>query len=100
MNHIDVTAGNREIPAGKVLLADRLTADCPRPVKQVLDTKTGWGRTTVKLVAVSAGWACAGSMMRWDNGHFAVSWDVGASTHGARYKSLDDAQAHFNRIPA
>ena len=99
MNHIDVTAGNRPIPAGKVLLADRIGSNEPRPVVQVLDQKTGWGRTNVKLIAVSAGWACAGSMMRWDNGYFAVRWEVSGSTHGQRYKTLEQAHAHFNRIP-
>lgn len=97
----DVHALDREIPAGKVLLAEYrdIGANEARPVETVLDTKAGWGRTQVRLVAVTAGWALAGSMLRWDNGYYAVLWDVDGVRHGRRYRAFDDALAHFNRIP-
>lgn len=92
---------DKEIPAGKVLVAEygQIGRDERRPEKTVLDTKTGWGRTKIELIAVTAGWAIAGSMLRWDNGYYAVRWESGGATHGSRYKAFDDAVAHFNRIP-
>lgn len=92
---------DKENPAGKVLIAEygQIGADERRPIETVLDTKTGWGRTPVRLVAVTAGWAIAGSMLRWDNGYFAVLWNMEGARHGSRYKDFDSALAHFNRIP-
>ncbi|CAM5290653.1 hypothetical protein ATER59S_00532 [Aquamicrobium terrae] len=97
----DVHVLDRAIPPGKVLLAEYgdISADEPRPVETVLDTKLGWGRTTVKLVAVTAGWAIAGSMLRWDNGCFAVRYEIDGAIHGSRYAAFDQALEHFNRIP-
>ncbi len=95
----DVHANDRDIPAGKVMLAEYGRQDGPMPVRTVLDRKLGWGKREVTLEAVTAGWACAGSVMRWDNGHFAVSWHVDGSTHGSRYRNIEDAQKHFERIP-
>jgi hypothetical protein len=62
----DVHALDRDIPAGKVLLAEarQIGPNDPRPVRAILDTKTGWGRAHVRIEAVTAGWACAGSMTR------------------------------------
>lgn len=91
-----------DIPAGKVLLAEcgQLTANDRRAKKHTLDTKTGWGRATVKLIAATAGFTVAGSMMRWDNGYFGVVWeDSNGSTHGRHYRTFEEAINHFNRIP-
>ncbi|WP_374139437.1 hypothetical protein [Sphingomonas sp.] len=98
----DVSAGNRDIPKGQVLLSDGALPDSePRKRIEVLDTRIGWGRTTVKLCACYAGWACAGSVMRWDNGSYAVLWDApDGSRHGQHYRDFDSALAHFGRIPA
>lgn len=92
---------DKDIPVGKVLLAEygQIGRDELRPVETILDTKTGWGRTPVRLVAITAGWAIAGSMLRWDNGCYAVLWDIDGSRHGRRYKTFDEALAHFKRIP-
>lgn len=97
----DIHIHDKEIPAGKVLIAEYrdIGPSERRPVETVLDTKTGWGKRRVRLVAVTAGWAIAGSMLRWDNGYYAVLWDIDGTRHGSRYKAFDDALAHFNRIP-
>lgn len=92
---------DRVIPPGKVLVAEYgdITDDDPRPVETVLDSKLGWGRTPVRLVAITAGWAIAGSMLRWDNGCFAVLYEIDGARHGSRYATFDPALEHFNRIP-
>ena len=97
----DVHALDRAVPPGKVLLAEygEISADDPRPIETVLDTKLGWGRTPVRLVAITAGWAIAGSMLRWDNGCFAVHYEIDGARHGSRYASFGPALDHFNRIP-
>ncbi|MFC3643622.1 hypothetical protein [Aquibium oceanicum] len=51
------------------------------------------------MVAVTAGWAIAGSMLRWDNGCFAVRCEIDGAIHGSRYATFDQAAEHFNRIP-
>lgn len=103
MNNLpDVHALDRDIPAGKVLVAEYcdIGASEPRPVETVLDTKLMHGKTPVRLVARTAGWAIAGSMLRWDNGCYGVFWeDRGGSRHGSRYRDFDSALEHFNRIP-
>ncbi len=97
----DVHALDRTIPPGKVLLAEYgdISADDPRPIETVLNRKLGWGRIPVRLVAITAGWAIAGSVLRWDNGCFAVAFEIDGARHGSRYASFDEALAHFNRIP-
>lgn len=93
---------DREIPAGKVLLAEcRSLSPADRRVKrEVIKSRIGWGRTKVTLEARYAGWNIAGSMMRWDNGSYAVAWEVNGTLHSRAYRNFDDALAHFNRIPA
>lgn len=100
---IDVHALDRDIPAGKVLLAEygRIDGAAPRPVETILATRKAWeGRRTIRLVARTAGWALAGSMLRWDNGCFGVFWDIDGNRHGQRHKTLPEAEAHFSRLPA
>jgi hypothetical protein len=53
----------------------------------------------VKLVARTAGWAIAGSMLRWDNGRFGVYWEMDGARHGSGYIDFVDAEKHFDRIP-
>lgn len=98
----DVHAGDREIPAGKVLIWDkRLPDDAPRAIPAVLDTRTAWeGRRKVDLVACPAGWACAGSVMRWDNGWYGIRYWIDGSIHGRRFREFSDALAAFNALPA
>lgn len=97
----DVHVHDREIPAGKVLVAEygEIGPDEPMVKEMTLETKTGWGRREVRLVARYAGWAIAGSMLRWDNGCYAVSWEMDGADHGVSYRTFDEALAHFNRIP-
>jgi hypothetical protein len=38
--------------------------------------------------------------MRWDNGCYAVFYELDGARHGARYRTFDEAVAHFNRIPS
>jgi len=97
----DVHALDRTIPPGKVLLAEygEIPADDPRPVETVLDRKVGWGRTPVRLVAITAGWAVAGSMLRWENGCFAVLYEIDGARHGSRFASFEPALDRFRRIP-
>lgn len=93
---------DKDIPTGKTLVAEPrdIGAADRRYSETVLASKIGWGRTKVELVAGLAGWACAGSMMRWDNGCYAVRWeDNRGSRHGSRYREYADAKAHFDRIP-
>lgn len=97
----DVHQHDRDIPPGKVLLAEYGQATGERPIQTILDTRTAWdGQRAVHLVAVTAGWAIAGSMLRWDNGYYAVRWKIDGATHGSRYKTFEEAFAHFNRLPA
>lgn len=95
------TASTGVIPPGKTLLAEygEIAADDPRPIETVLDSKIGWGRTPVRLVAITAGWAIAGSMLRWDKGCFAVLYEIDGARHGSRYAEFDLALDRFNRIP-
>lgn len=101
LNIPDVHALDREIPPGKVLVAEygQIGEDEPRPIETVLDEKLGWGRTNVQLVARTAGWAIAGSMLRWDNGRFGVYWEMDNARHGRSHTDFADALADFNRIP-
>lgn len=97
----DIHALDRTIPPGKVLLAEYgdISADDPRPIETILDRKHCWGSTPVRLVAITAGWAIAGSVLRWDNGCFAVRYEIDGAQHGSCYSNFDEALAHFNRIP-
>lgn len=97
LNFPDVHANDKAIPAGKVLLASGLPdkADFAREI--VLDAKPSKQLPSrmIRLVAVNAGWAIAGSMLRWDNGYFGVRFEMDGSTHGRRFAEYEDAAALF-----
>lgn len=97
----DVHKHDRTIPPGKVLVSEygRVPADDPRARPITLATRKAWGRTEVRLEAIPAGWACAGSMMRWDNGCFAVRYDFHGATHGSRFRTITDALERFHSLP-
>lgn len=100
---IAVHALDRDVPAGKVLLAEygQIDNTQPRPVETVLQERQRWdGRTAVRLVARTAGWSVAGAVLRWDNGCFGVFWNVNGCRHGGAYRTLGEAEAHFSRLPA
>lgn len=94
----DVHALDREIRAGYTLLAEYGTVDGePRPVRTVLEQKPCFqNRFLVQLAAVTAGWAIAGSALRWDNGHFAVTWEIDGSLHGRRFRTYEEAKQFFD----
>lgn len=95
----DIHALDKDIPAGKVLLAeyDQITDSDPRPVRTLLGSKINRFGKELRLESVTAGWAIAGSCMRWDNGHYSVNFDDNGTFHGSRFKDLDSALARFNR---
>lgn len=98
----DVKVRDREIPVGKVLIAEYGTVPKDDMAQEILlDKRIGWDRRIeVKLIARIGGWNLAGSCLRWDNGAYGVIWSIGGSRHGQWYKTFDDAAAHFSRIPA
>jgi hypothetical protein len=83
-----------------------LTDSDPRPVRDVIATARGnWdipNPPIVELAKVSEGWACAGSVARWDNAHWSVRFMRDNAYHGQRYKIEDanKARVHFDRITA
>ena len=97
----DVTAGNREIPAGKVLIAEygQVGPDEPRARKIVIDARKAWGGTTIELCAWTPGWALAGSMLRWDNGCYGIAYEVDGTSHSRRFKTFEEARELFSRLP-
>lgn len=97
----DVTLHNRDIPSGQVLLAEcgTVSPEDPRPQITVLDTKTAWGRT-VELVACTAGWAIAGSCLRWDNGWYGIRFEFDGSTHQRRHGTYEQAKNAFDNLPS
>ena len=96
----DVSANNREIPAGKVLLAEYRDVNEGFAKREVLDTKfAGFkNKTEYKLVACFAGWAIAGSCLRWDNGSFGVVFEMDNSKHGRHYKTYEEAKTAFDNV--
>ena len=113
-------AGNypapREIPRGKVLLADPLRDQAEIAANRArlhLIAEAAPGALLkhsiydgkVRLVWSSPGWEIAGSMMRWTNGFWAVWWlDRSYARQGRRYLPDDagetTARAHFARLTA
>ena len=92
---------DREIPAGKVLLSDRPPATDRRVKRIEMDARMCWeGRTRVRLFAQTAGWACAGSTMRWDNGAYGYDYEVNGCTHGRSFKTFGEALEAFHYLPA
>ena len=97
----NVHLNDREIPAGKVLLAGRDQNITKEQFvrKEVLEAKMAFFKAEVRLTACHAGWAIAGAATRWDNGTYAVLWESNdGSNHGRHYRNYDDAKADFDRI--
>lgn len=98
---IDVHANDREIPAGKVLLAEpgALSADEPRAIPFPIASAEHHefpGRI-IELVGIPAGWAPAGSIMRWFNGCYAVRFKIDGSRHSRRFRDHASARELFNK---
>ncbi len=98
----DVHANDRDIPAGKVLVAEygQIADTEPRARPITLKRRKAWGRTDVDLVACPAGWAIAGSMLRWDNGWYGIRYEAGGAIHGRRFRTIGEAVEVFNKLPA
>lgn len=98
----NVHAGDIHIPAGKVQLGiPGAIKDCDLATRTVLETRQllfCGGTRQVMLEAVCAGWAVAGSALRWDNGYYGVRWMLDGASHGRRYSDYADAKAHFDRL--
>lgn len=108
-------AGNypapREIPPGKVLIAEYGEQNAERAVVELIAEKEPRadfpGRRAILggiwLIWSSPGFEFAGSCMTWTNGYWAVRWRRRDNTyHGQRYR-LDDggetkAREHFRRL--
>ena len=100
----DIHAKDRFIPPGMVLTAHALPAGETFARPGVLATRDAWastGRATaVGLVECEAGWALAGSCLRWDNGWYGIRYELRDGTgHSRRFKTLDEARAVFDRLP-
>ena len=72
----------------------------PKATKTVLETGTGHMGRKIELVHISAGWAIAGSCLRWDEEAYGVSFEFDGATHGRRFKAEADARAMFAKWTA
>ncbi len=64
----------------------------------VLETGTTINGFNLKLIEIPAGWACAGSMARWDQACLAVQFLVDGAMHGRRFKAYPEAKGMFDRL--
>lgn len=92
----------REIPAGKILLAEfgDDVNDSNRAQRTVLyDRYVESKRRTYRLVSVSAGFEPAGAVAKWTNGYYAVLYEMGGARHGQQFprtaEGLEAAEARF-----
>lgn len=95
----DVTENNRDIPRGKVAIEKSPPADEPRAIPIVLDSRRAWGGTKVELIATPAGWACAGSVIRWDNGSYGIRYEHYGQRHRRAFRTADEALDLFKKLP-
>lgn len=102
MNIPIVNENDKEITAGKVLLAEYGTVDRREMAKRdILESrKVKTFNCEAAIVARYAGWNIAGSVLRWNNGAYGcILYHSNGTTSGQWYKSYDDAAAHFARLP-
>jgi hypothetical protein len=94
----------REIPAGKVLLAEYAEVNESNSARTEVMASGKHARLgmEVKLIYSTPGFEPAGSCARWTNGYWAVRFQLEGATHGQRYKPADEAEAreHFARMTA
>lgn len=94
----------REIPAGKILLAEygSYGAADRAQISNVIERFSKQVRATVCLMWSSPGFEPAGSVARWTNGFWAVRWHDGSAYQGRRYSPTDDgetkAREHLARL--
>jgi hypothetical protein len=98
----------REIPAGKILLADYGDQNYEAAIIETIAEAFAPHpaiNATVRLQRSSPGFEPAGSRARWTNGYFAVRWrDRGGATQGRRYPDDPageaEARARFAALTA
>jgi len=67
------------------------------------DITDGWSKRIngrVYLRHSTEGYECAGSMARWTDEYWAVNFMIDGSVHGQRYRTLSEAERHFDRLMA
>jgi len=88
----------REIPAGKILLADYGTYDKSEcSIRTNLATGTKNGRECT-LYRNSPGFERAGSVARWTNGAYGVQFWMDNSTHGRMFSLTDEGLAKAREL--
>jgi hypothetical protein len=60
--------------------------------------KPGFNGLIVRLEHYTAGYEPAGAMARWTDEGWAVRWTMNHARHGQRYRTFDEARAHFERL--
>ncbi|WP_412506159.1 hypothetical protein [Roseovarius sp. SYSU LYC5161] len=93
------TRDRRDMPA--TAGAGEIGSDDPRAEFEVLDSRTTETGAKIDLAARWAGWACAGSRMRWENGAFVVRYEMRDGMRGSRAfrpADADKAAQMFQRI--
>jgi hypothetical protein len=87
----------QEIPAGKIRLCEYADADRADMAQvEVFETRAGDFGKVYRLLVSSPGWECAGSVLRWTNGYYAVRITEPSGSFGGRqFKTLDEARALF-----
>ena len=96
----------RDIPAGKILLAEYGTyPDSERSqVETIAKAFAAAVRAEVALQFATPGFECAGSCARWTNGYWAVRWHQWGAIQGRRYSPTDqgetEARVHYARLTA
>ena len=99
------TPAPREIPAGKVLLAEygSFAASERAIVETIAAAHASRLRAAVSLLWSSPGFEVAGSVARWTNGYWAIRWtSADGAIMGQRYPNNAEgeaqARAHFERL--
>jgi hypothetical protein len=88
----------REIPPGKILLAEYGTFDDDERAVRTIHEKRTHDGTEYTLWSSSPGFETAGSVARWTNGYHACTWyDRSGARQGRHTKTLDEARQLLDR---
>ncbi len=82
----------REIPAGKILLAECGDVDETNRAQTEILERVLVGNRCYLLVHSSPGFELAGSCMRWTNGYYAVRFMATNAWHGRQFKTEQEAR--------
>jgi hypothetical protein len=69
----------------------------PVSLRAVVEARAGKDGREYRLEQASEGYESAGSMMRWTDGYWAVSFDFEGARHGRRFKEEADARTLFDQ---